>query len=51
MEEYTFTKDQLVEAFRKYNAAYLASPESFSAITEASHERQAELLIGYLTTE
>ena len=50
-EQYTFTFDQITEAFRKYNAAYLENPESFSAITETSHVRQAELLIGYLTAE
>jgi hypothetical protein len=50
-ETYTLTKTQIEEAFKKYNAAYLANPESFSAITETSHFRQAELLIGFLESE
>lgn len=45
---YTFTFDQIAEAMRKYNAAYLANPGSFSAITETSHVRQAEILIQHL---
>ena len=47
-ETFTFTKDQLSEAFRKYNEAFLNNPEGFSEITATSHIRQSEILIGYL---
>lgn len=43
-----FSKEQLIEAFRKWNADYLSNPEYFGDIKEPLPEEQAETLIDYL---
>jgi hypothetical protein len=48
MKKYSFTKAELVEAFRKWNWDYLTNPNQFKDITENSAEGQANDLLRYL---
>lgn len=52
MEEFKFTKEQLIEAFKIYNSEYLANPESFSELTADKETAilQAEKLLSILKT-
>jgi hypothetical protein len=51
MKTYSFTKTELIEAFRKWNYDYLTNPEQFEDITEDSAEGQANDLLDYLVKE
>jgi hypothetical protein len=48
METFTFTKDELVKAFEKWDKEWIESPSEFKKLEVVDASKQADTLISYL---